>query len=232
MKVGIMQPYFLPYLGYFQLIKSVDKFVVYDTIQYTKKGWINRNRYLSNNQPSIFSVSIKKDSNFLDVNKRLLSDDYLNHNKKTLKKLEQAYKKAPNFNEVFPLILDIFLFDKNNNLFDFIFNSLELLTNYLEVKTPLIKSSEVIGDDTNLKSKNRVVNLCRQLSADVYINPIGGVEQYDKEDFKKEGLILNFHKINKIEYDQFSDTHEPYLSILDVMMFTDAKKLLDEYQLL
>lgn len=232
MKVGIMQPYFLPYLGYLQLIKSVDKFIVYDTIQYTKKGWINRNRYLSNNQPTLFSIPIKKDSDYLDINQRYLADDYLSYNKKTLRKLEQSYKKAPNFDKVFPLISEMFLFDKSNNLFDFIFNSLQLLTNYLEIKTPLIKSSEIVGDDTTLKSKNRVVNLCKQLSADEYINPIGGVELYDKEDFKRHGLILNFHKINKIEYNQFSDTHVPYLSILDVMMFTDTKKLLDSYQLL
>ena len=232
MKVGIMQPYFLPYLGYLQLIKSVDKFVVYDTIQYTKKGWINRNRYLSNNQPSIFSIPIKKDSDYLDVNQRYLADDYLSYNRKTLRKLEHSYKNAPNFDKVFPLITDMFLFDKSNNLFDFIFNSLQLLTNYLEIDTPLIKSSEVVGDDTTLKSKSRLVNLCKQLSANEYINPIGGVELYDKDEFKKEGLNLNFHKINKIEYKQYNDIHVPYLSVLDVMMFTDAKSLLDEYKLL
>ena len=88
MKVAIMQPYFLPYLGYLQLIKSVDIFVVYDTIQYTKKGWINRNRYLSNNNPSMFSIPIKKDSDYLDINQRVLSDNYLDYNKKTLRKLK------------------------------------------------------------------------------------------------------------------------------------------------
>ena len=232
MKVGIMQPYFLPYLGYLQLIKSVDKFVVYDTIQYTKKGWINRNRYLLNNQPASFTIPIKKDSNYLYVNQRYLADDYLNYNKKTLRKLEQSYKKAPNFDKVFSLISDMFLFDKSNNLFDFIFHSLQLLTNNLEIETPFIKSSEIFGDDATLKSKNRVINLCKQLSADECINPIGGAELYDKQDFKKEGLILNFHKINRIEYAQFSHTHVPYLSVLDAMMFTDAKSLLNEYQLL
>lgn len=231
MKIGIMQPYFLPYLGYLQLIKSVDTFVVYDTIQYTKKGWINRNRYLSNNQPAIFSIPIKKDSDYLNINQRYLADGYLDYNKKTLRKLEQSYKKSPNFNEVFPLISDMFLFDKSDNLFDFIFNSIELLVNYLEIDTHIIKSSEVAGDDTNLKSTERVINLCKQLSASEYINPIGGVELYDKSYFKNNGLELNFHKINKVEYTQFSDTHIPYLSILDVLMFTDAKSLLNEYTL-
>ena len=180
-----MQPYFLPYLGYLQLIKSVDRFVIYDTIKYTKKGWINRNRYLTNNEPTIFSIQIKKDSYYFNINQRILSDNYLDYNKKTLRKIEQSYKKAPNFNEIFPMISDIFLFDKTNNLFDFIFNSIEVLVNYLEIKTPLIKSSEIDGDDTILKAKVRVVNICNQLSADEYINPIGGTDLYSKEVFQK-----------------------------------------------
>jgi len=231
MKVAIMQPYFLPYLGYLQLIKSVDRFVIYDTIKYTKKGWINRNRYLTNNEPTIFSIPIKKDSDYLNINQRILSDNYLDYNKKTLRKIEQSYKKAPNFNEIFPMISDIFLFDKTNNLFDFIFNSIEVLVNYLEIKTPLIKSSEIDGDDTVLKAKVRVVNICNQLSADEYINPIGGTDLYSKEVFQKYGLNLNFHKINEIEYQQFSNPYVPYLSILDTMMFTDAHSLLNEYKL-
>tara|TARA_B110000977_G_scaffold88974_1_gene118256 strand:- start:1622 stop:2320 length:699 start_codon:yes stop_codon:yes gene_type:complete len=231
MKVAIMQPYFLPYLGYLQLIKSVDRFVIYDTIKYTKKGWINRNRYLTNNEPTIFSIPIKKDSDYLNINQRILSDNYLDYNKKTLRKIEQSYKKAPNFNEIFPMISDIFLFDKTNNLFDFIFNSIEVLVNYLEIKTPLIKSSEIDGDDTILKAKVRVVNICNQLSADEYINPIGGTDLYSKEVFQKYGLNLNFHKINEIEYQQFSNPYVPYLSILDTMMFTDAHSLLNEYKL-
>ena len=226
-----MQPYFLPYLGYLQLIKSVDRFVIYDTIKYTKKGWINRNRYLTNNEPTIFSIPIKKDSDYLNINQRILSDNYLDYNKKTLRKIEQSYKKAPNFNEIFPMISDIFLFDKTNNLFDFIFNSIEVLVNYLEIKTPLIKSSEIDGDDTVLKAKVRVVNICNQLSADEYINPIGGTDLYSKEVFQKYGLNLNFHKINEIEYQQFSNPYVPYLSILDTMMFTDAHSLLNEYKL-
>jgi len=229
MKVAIMQPYFLPYLGYLQLIKSVDTFVVYDTIQYTKKGWINRNRYLLNNQPVIFSIPIKKDSDYLNINQRVLADNYLDYNTKTLRKLEQSYKKAPNFKEVFPMISDMFLFDKSDNFFDFIFNSIQLLTEYLEINTKIIKSTQVSGDDTSLKSKDRVINICKKLKASEYINPIGGVDLYDKKFFQSNGLILNFHKINKIEYNQFSDTHIPYLSILDVMMFTDAKSLLNEY---
>ena len=232
MKVGIMQPYFLPYLGYIQLIKLVDKFIVFDTIKYTKKGWINRNRYLSNNQPSIFSIPLKKDSDHLYVNQRFLADNYIDYNIKTLKKLEKAYKKSPNFDKVFPLVTNIFLFEKSNNLFDFIFNSLKVLQNHLEIKTPIIKSSEVIGDDITLKSRNRVVNLCKKLSANEYINPIGGFELYNKEDFKKDGIILKFHKIKKIKYKQFSDTHTPNLSIIDVLMFADIKPLLDEYILI
>ena len=76
MKLAIMQPYFLPYLGYFQLINAVDEFIVYDNIQYTKKGWFNRNRYLKNGKDDIFTIPLKKDSDYLDVNKRIISETF------------------------------------------------------------------------------------------------------------------------------------------------------------
>ena len=76
MRLGIMQPYFLPYIGYFQLIKSVDKFVVYDNIQYIKNGWINRNRLLQNSKDQYFTLPIKNDSNFLDINDRYISKNF------------------------------------------------------------------------------------------------------------------------------------------------------------
>lgn len=234
MKIAIMQPYFLPYLGYYQLIDSVDKFVVYDDIQYTKKGWINRNRYLLNGQPSLFSLPIKKDSDFLNVNQRFLADNYLEYNTKILRRIESSYRKSPNFDSVFPMIMDIFLYNESINLFNFLFNSIEKITNYLEITTPLIKSSDIEGDDVSLKSKNRVINICNCLNATEYINPIGGVNLYSKEEFKSNRLTLHFHKINNIEYPQFKHLHVPYLSILDVLMFNDIetiKKLIKEYTL-
>lgn len=101
MKVAIMQPYFFPYIGYWQLINSVDTFVIYDNIQYTKKGWINRNRFLQNGKDCLFSISLKKDSDFLDIRDRIISDDF--NRKKMLNQIKCSYQKAPYFDEVSPL---------------------------------------------------------------------------------------------------------------------------------
>ena len=104
MKIGIMQPYFFPYIGYWQLINAVDKFVIYDNIQFTKRGWIRRNRILMNGEDKMISLPIKKDSDYLDVNKRYLSDTFNKDKSKIISQIKTAYSKAPEFDKVFPLI--------------------------------------------------------------------------------------------------------------------------------
>ena len=120
MKLAVMQPYFMPYLGYFQLINAVDEFIVYDNIQYTKKGWFNRNRYLKNGTDDIFTIPLKKDSDYLDVNKRIISETF--ERKKLISQLQNAYCKAPYFKDTMPLIREILNFS-DVNLFKFIYNS-------------------------------------------------------------------------------------------------------------
>ncbi len=116
-----MQPYFFPYIGYFQLIANSDVFVIYDEIKYTKKGWINRNRFLSNGTATYFTLPLKKDSDFLFVSDRFLSLDWEKEKQKLLNKIREAYSKAPYFAETFSLFEKCLLFE-NTNLFAFIFN--------------------------------------------------------------------------------------------------------------
>lgn len=232
MNIAIMQPYFLPYIGYFQLMNAVDKFVVYDNIQYTKKGWINRNRFLNNGQAQYFSIPLKKDSDYLNVNQRQLAANYVEQNEKQLRKIESAYSKAPYFNDVFPLIQKCFL-NKDTNLFNFIFHSICQIKKYLEIETKILVSSD-FEDNSSLKGAMRVKNICKLLSGTQYINPIGGTELYTKENFKENGLKLNFLKTNKFQYKQYKNDFEPFLSILDVLMFNnkyDVFQMLNNYEL-
>ena len=90
-----MQPYFLPYIGYWQLINAVDKFVIYDNIQYTKKGWINRNRILNTDKDVYITIPLDKDSDYLDVDQRNISQCF--DRMKLLNQVSQYYRKAPNF---------------------------------------------------------------------------------------------------------------------------------------
>jgi hypothetical protein len=225
-KVAIMQPYFLPYIGYFQLINSVDEFVIYDNIQYTKKGWINRNRILDHGSDRLFTVSIKKDSDYLDVVDRKLSESWDKDRKKLLNSLYILYHKAPCFKETYDIIEECLL-DDENNLFTFILNGLNKVNSYLDIKTSIIVSSSV-NIDHSLKSQDKVLAICKAREATTYINAIGGMELYSKVIFESNGIDLKFIKSQPITYTQFENTFVPWLSIVDVMMF-NSKDTIKEY---
>ena len=215
MKLAIMQPYFLPYIGYYQLISAVDTFVVYDNIKYTKKGWINRNRMLLNDTDTMFSLPLKKDSDFLDVAQRELSDGF--DRSKLLNQLKGAYSRAPYFAQTFPLLEHIVLC-KEHNLFRYIYYSIVEMCAYLKIATNIRISSEVTIDH-ELKAQEKVLALCHALKASTYINAIGGMELYAREDFSKQGVMLKFIKSRPFEYPQFGAAFVPWLSIADVLMF-------------
>jgi hypothetical protein len=222
-KIAIMQPYFFPYIGYFQLINAVDEFVVYDNIEFTKKGWINRNRILVNGKDLYITIPIKKDSDYLDIRERSLSEIWGNEKKAMLNRIMGIYKKAPLFECVFPIIKKCIIFNEYN-LFNFIFNSLNLIINYLEIQTPLLVSSSILIDH-DLKAENKVIAICKARKANFYLNPIGGVKLYDRDRFKEEGINLKFLKTNDFSYKQFNNDFVPFLSIIDVMMFNSKEKI-------
>ncbi len=231
MKIAIMQPYFFPYIGYFQLIKSVDRFIVYDNIKYTKKGWINRNRMLQNGKDVTFSVPLKKGSDSLNICQREMADNF--NRIKLLNRITGTYHNAPYFESTFPLIESILQYDETN-LFEFIHNSLVCTCKYLGIDTDICISSTVNIDHT-LKGTDKVLALCTSFDAHTYINPIGGLELYSKESFREQGIKLNFIKSKPFEYEQFGQEFVPWLSIIDVLMFNlndKIKKDLLEYELI
>jgi len=232
-KLAIMQPYFFPYIGYFQLINAVDTFVVYDNIEFTKKGWFNRNRLLLNNKVEYFTINIKKDSDYLDVRDRVISPVYFEKGMpKILRQIEQSYKKAPFFETVFPLIREIFEY-REYNLFGYIYHSILRLVHHFGLSTEVLMSSTIPIDHT-LRGKWKIFEICRCLSAGHYVNPIGGTALYSKSDFLEKGIILSFISTKPFVYHQFGDEFVPNLSIIDVMMFNSLERirtLLDEYEL-
>lgn len=221
MKIGIMQPYFLPYIGYFQLLNAVDKYVIYDNIQYTKKGWINRNRILQNGKDLLVSIPLEKDSDYLDVKDRYVSKSF--DKKKLLNQIRESYRKAPHFEEVMPMMEDIINFE-GESLFQYIYNSVQRICTYLNINTEIVISSS-LSIDHSLKGQDKVLAICKELQATDYINAIGGQELYNKEDFNKENIGLHFLSTNPIEYRQFKNEFVPWLSILDVMMFNSVDEI-------
>lgn len=228
MKIGIMQPYFFPYIGYFQLINAVDKFVIYDDVNFIKGGWINRNKILYNNGPLMINIPMLGASSFKKINEIQVG----NNKKKILKTISQAYKKAFFYNEVFSLVSDIIDYD-NNNLAFFICNSISKINEYLHIDTQIMLSSE-LQKDNQVKGQERIISMCKELNASEYYNAIGGKKLYDKSLFAKNNIILSFINTKSIEYCQFNNEFIPSLSIIDVMMFNSPEKisgLLKEYEL-
>lgn len=231
--MAIMQPYLFPYIGYFQLVNAVDKFVIYDDVQYIKSGWINRNKLLINNNIKIFSISLKKASTFSQINEREISDLKERECKKIIKMLQQSYAKAPQYENVFPLIKKILLYD-NNNLASYITNSLTKISKYLGIQTDFVISS-TLKNDKQIEAKSRLVDICHYFSADHYINLIGGMKLYQKDFFQSNGIKLNFLNSKDILYQQFKVPFVPNLSIIDVLMFnsiTEIQKMLNNYSLI
>lgn len=215
-----MQPYIFPYIGYFQLIHAVDAFVVYDNIKYTKKGWINRNRYLLNGEAATFSLPLRKDSDSLDIRDRRISPDF--DRRKLLAQLREAYRKAPHSDATLALLDDV-IGNPTDNLFDYLHHGLARTCRHLAISTPLLVSSTIDIDHT-LQSQERVIALAGALGASEYINPIGGLELYSREDFARRSLALGFLRSRPVEYPQAGPGFVPWLSIVDVLMFNGADR--------
>jgi len=229
MIVGIMQPYLFPYIGYWQLVSAVDVFVIYDDVNFIKQGYINKNYILINKEKKPFSLELLGASS----NKHINTIQVGRNSHKIIKTIEQNYKKAQYFDNVFPLIEDI-LNQKEKNLAIFIAYSLEKISKYLDIDTKFVYSSS-LKKNNDLKGEEKVIELCKQFKSTQYINAIGGQKLYSKEKFKEQNISLNFIDNQLVKYAQFDNDFIPYLSIIDILMFNDIdkiKEMLGVYKLL
>ena len=228
-----MQPYIFPYIGYFQMVHAVDKFVFYDDVNFIKKGWINRNRILVNGKDFMLTVPLLKASqNNLILESYLRKDTYGEWKDKLLQTIELNYKKASHFEEIFPLLKTFFDADYQN-ISEMAIESVKLVSQYLGLNTEFALSSEAY-ENRGLERQKRLIDICKIEKANHYINALGGQELYKKEDFLKEGIKLDFIKTLPIEYKQFNNDFVPWLSIIDVLMFNskeEAQEMLNKYEL-
>ena len=231
MKVGIMQPYFMPYIGYWQLLSAVDKYVIYDDVNFIKGGWINRNRILVDGKPKYFNVRLMGASSYKKINEISVNRDN-NVIGKDLRIIEGAYKKAPFYENVKPIIEEVLRYEQDNLAY-YLGNSLRMICNYLEITTELIYSSS-LDKNNSLKGQDKVLAICKLLHATEYYNAIGGQSLYSYSDFADNGIALKFLKSNNIAYSQFDNVYQSNLSIIDILMFNSkerVKKILQEYTL-
>jgi hypothetical protein len=228
MIIGIMQPYFFPYIGYWQLIKAVDRYVVYDDVNFIKGGWINRNNFLINREKKVLTIALNNPSPNKLINEIEIKDDF----RSFFKSIQFNYSRAPYYNHIFPILKCICDFS-NKNLSLFLLNSIQEILAYLNIKTEIILSSHMFKNSA-LKGKHKVIHICKLLGGDTYINSIGGQSLYDKDEFEYNGIKIYFLQSEFISYKQFNNTFIPFLSILDVMMFNsphEINNMLDKYTL-
>lgn len=234
-----MQPYFLPYIGYFQLISAVDRFLLYDWVSYIKRGWVNRNRHsVINGEPAFLIIPVREKSS----SKRLRDieiDDREPWRRRMLKALFLNYKKAPYFESIYPLMEQLIRAD-TPSLSAYNTSSITTLCRFLGLTTEIVSSTELYRDvedrlavavdqlpgsfpDLDIAGLDRMVvrvlALCRQEGADTYVNAIGGRDLYPKSAFDRNQISIYFVQTDEIRYPQGGNTFHPSLSIIDVLMY-------------
>jgi hypothetical protein len=177
---------------------------------------------LINGKASTFTVPLEKASQNKFIKDILIASD-ANWKGKLLKSIELAYKKAPYFGQIYTLVERI-LYSNYKTISELVHQSISILTNYLEIKTNIIATSEVY-ETAELKGAEKIIAICLKESASHYINPEGGKELYNKDFFLEKGLKLSFLKPHLVAYPQFKNEFVPGLSILDVMMFNNLETL-------
>lgn len=232
--VSVMQPYLFPYVGYFQLINSIDKFVFYDDVNYIKQGWINRNKVLVNGKETLFTVPLKKASSFSKINEIEIHPNLYNKWKnKFYKTLSQSYQKSDHFNKVFPIVEKVFD-QEYDSISGMAINSIKSVTDYLGFEKEFYISSKDFPDTAEEDRSDRLIKIVGELCSDNYINNSGGKELYDKTYFKNNGVNLLFIEPELSEYKQDSESFIKGLSIIDVLMNNskeEIKEILNKYEL-
>lgn len=230
-----MQAYFFPYIGYFQVIDAVDKFLIYENVSFRKRTWITRNRLLgkSTGEPFLINVPVSQGSS-----NKTISDITINNDSDWRNNLLQAiyhnYKRADFFELVYPIIAECVHF-KHESLHNYNSRIILKLCQLLSIQTRIeFRHKRYIPLENNLKSQKeilyknsktrRIIEICSTEGANEYINSIGGTDLYQKQDFIKKGVKLNFAKpLTPTSYNQFNNTFTPHLSIIDLLMHTGVE---------
>ncbi len=216
MKLAVMQPYFAPYIGYFQLMMSVDRFVLLDDVNFINRGWINRNRILVGGREHLFTLPLQGASQNRLIRQISLCPD-VPWRARLLKTIEQSYRRAPFFQETLPLVRDILLCEEAE-LSAYLHASLMRFAGWLDIPAQIVPSSSVY-EDTGRRGAQRILQICELERAHTYVNPPGGKALYRAEDFDAVGVRLRFLKPRLDPYPQGGATFTPGLSIIDVLMW-------------
>lgn len=226
MKLGIMQPYFLPYLGYFALINHVDRFILFDTPQFIRHGWIERNRVLKlNGEPMYVRAPLLKHHRNTPVCDIKINNT-IDWKQKIFAQLMHYKKHAPYYHSVLEILETVFKYDYTS-IVDLNYKSLKIICSYLNIKTPITIWSEMNLEIEPVNAPDEwALNISKVLKAQNYYNPPGGRSFFNVEKYEKAGINLRFLEILENQYKQFNQDFVPYLSVLDTLMFCDKEEIL------
>ena len=232
MKIAIVQPYFFPYIGYWQLIRAADRFIIYDDVNYIKGGWINRNRILINGKSTFITLPLYHSSPNKKIHDIALHSSPVLQDK-LVKMIQITYRKAPFYAEVFPIIEEL-IRQQISNLSEYLANQLKTLGVFMGIKTEFILTSRCYGN-SHLSGEKRVIDICKREHATTYINSKGGRDLYNTESFRRNGIKLRFLVMRPLPYKQKTECFIPYLSIIDALMEIGVRnmtKYFDAYDLI
>lgn len=228
MAVAIMQPYFFPYLGYFQMVHAVDDFVFYDDVMFIKKGWINRNRILMQEKEFLFTIPLEKQSQNKSIRESNVAwgPDFPG---KFLIQVESAYKKAPQFDGVMPMIRQL-ISDQPTSMADLASKSIECVWQYLGLTKRFHYSSQMLNNQAEGRAE-RLIQLTKSLGSSQYINALNGQSLYEKEYFAEQGVELLFVKPVLEPYKQGKAANfVAGLSMIDVLMWNEPDVVIQMIQ--
>ncbi|EPC04177.1 hypothetical protein L861_02370 [Litchfieldella anticariensis FP35 = DSM 16096] len=224
-----MQPYIFPYIGYYQLVGCVDEFVIYDDVNYIKRGFVNRNYILDRGSKKRFTVPVPGSS----INKKILELKFSSDVEALLKSIHHAYSKAPYYEDVFPMVKKV-IEGENRDISAVCCDGIKSVFDYIGISVSLCRSSQ-LDYEKKLCGAEKLMNICDSLGSQNYVNSFGGTKLYDKQHFLSRGFNLSFLKTKNIGYSQGGvDVFISDLSMIDTLMWCskeEVAKFIFEYDL-
>ena len=213
MRVSILQPSYLPWLGYFDLMSRADTFVFLDDVQFTRRDWRNRNKIRTREGWAWLTVPVVQKNRFAQKLCETRIDNSIPWKRKHLESLRVHYARAPYFDLYFPYF-DSLYNRPWDSLGDLCFETLGYLKECLKIETPTLKSSELqVGE----AKAEKIISLCRRLGATHYLSGDAGQSYLSPDDFKRQGITLEFHQYRHPEYGQRFPGFVSYLSVIDLL---------------
>ncbi len=224
MRIVILQPGFIPWLGFFELMYKCDIFIFLDDVQFTKRDWRSRNRIKTSDGPKWLTLPVKTKGRFTQLIKDTELDNSQDWSKRHLLTMKMNYSRAPYFNVLYPKIEEIY-----NSTWDLLYDIdialIKLLMKELCLQRKLLRSSDT-KIPTNETAKDRIIKICKEVGATHFYNGAVGKTIYDYQSFEKHNIFLEFQEYQHPVYRQLWGNFVPYLSVID-LIFNHGPKSLD-----